>query len=261
MTVDDPMAPVGSTSPSRAMADEPVPGNSFGLMRVGEIWRFPVKSVGGERLERAAVDERGIEFDRAWGIFDPSSGLVLTARREPSLLLLSATVVDGRPSIRTEAGDDVSSDDALSEWIGRCVEVRSAADGPATFENPMDIENETDWVQWQSAGITFHDGRSTISFVSDVTLGEWDARRFRTNLILRGGGEEELTGSVTVGSSTLSVRKPIDRCVMVTRAQPGIERDLSVLTTIIRERNNQLGMGATVSSSGAISVGDEVVPV
>ena len=65
-------------------------------MHVGEIWRYPVKSLGGERLDRTPVDERGIEFDRAWGIFDPSTGLVLTARREPKLLFLSSTVVDGR---------------------------------------------------------------------------------------------------------------------------------------------------------------------
>ncbi len=228
-------------------------------MQVGEIWRFPVKSVGGEPLERAAVDERGIEFDRAWGIFDPATGMVLTARREPRLLFLTATVVDGLPRISTDDGDDVSTDAGLSGWIGRRVELRSAADGPATFENPMDIDNETDWVQWQSAGVTFHDGRSTISFVSRDTLGEWDARRFRINLILDGSGEHRLDGLVTVGSSTLSVRKPIDRCVMVTRAQPGVERDLGVLKTIISERNNQLGVGAIVTSPGVIAVRDELL--
>jgi uncharacterized protein YcbX len=229
-------------------------------MRVAEVWRYPVKSVGGEQLQSAAVDERGIEFDRAWGIFEPSTGMVLTARREPSLLFLSASVADGRPCITSDEGEDVSSNEGLSDWIGRPVVVRSAADGPATFENPMDVENETDWVQWQSAGATFHDGRSTISFVSDTTLRDWDTRRFRINLTLNGSAEDELTGLVTVGSATLSIRKPIERCVMVARAQPGIERDLDVLKTIIRERDNQLGMGATVSSSGTISVGDELAP-
>lgn len=228
-------------------------------MQVGEIWRFPVKSVGGERLSSAAVDERGIEFDRAWGIFDPGTGFVLTARREPSLLMLSATVVDGRPSIRTEHGDDVSSDDTLSEWLGRPVELRSPADGPATFENPMDVDDETDWVQWRSAGITFHDGRSTVSLVSDSSLRDWDARRFRINLVLHGAGDDDLVGPVTVGSATLSIRKPIDRCVMVARAQPGIERDLGVLKTIIRERDNRLGVGAIVTSPGVVAVRDELL--
>ena len=47
---------------------------------------------------------------------------------------------------------------------------------------------------------------------------------------------------------------------MVTRAQPGVERDLGVLKTIIRERDNLLGIGATVGSSGRIDVGDELRP-
>lgn len=229
-------------------------------MRVDEIWRFPVKSMGGERLIGCDVDERGLEFDRAWGVYDPATGMVLTARREPSLLLLSASVDDGRPSIRTQNGDDVSTDSALSTWLGRPVEIRSAADGPATFENPLDVDNETDWMQWQSAGTTFHDGRSTISFVTRATLRDWDVRRFRLNLTLDGDGEDELDGVVSVGSCTLSIRKPIERCVMVTRPQPGIERDLGVLKTIIRERDNQLGIGATVASSGRVDVGDELRP-
>jgi len=229
-------------------------------MHVREIWRYPVKSMGGESLTGCDVDERGLEFDRAWGVYDPATGMVLTARREPSLLFLSAKVVGGRPDIRTETDDDVSSDDDLSAWLGRPVEIRSAADGPATFENPLDVDTETDWMSWQSAGTTFHDGRSTISFVTRATLRDWDGRRFRMNLTLDGDGEDQLDGLITVGTSTLSIRKPIERCVMVSRPQPGIERDLGVLKTIIRERNNQLGVGATVASSGHIDVGDVVLP-
>lgn len=227
-------------------------------MRVDEIWRYPVKSTGGERLDTAAVDERGIEFDRAWGIFDPATGLVLTARREPALLFLSSSVDDGRLRITTDRGDDVSTAGALSDHLGRPVEIRSAADGPATFENPMNVDDETDWVKWQSAGISFHDGRSTISFASHSSMRDWDHRRFRFNLILDGSDEDSVTGHVLVGSATLAVRKPIERCVMVTRAQPGIDRELDVLKTIIRERDNRLGMGAIVSSAGTISVGDEL---
>ncbi|MEO6654254.1 MAG: MOSC N-terminal beta barrel domain-containing protein [Ilumatobacteraceae bacterium] len=227
-------------------------------MRIEEIWRYPVKSTCGERLTHAPVDERGIEFDRAWGIFDPATGLVLTARREPALLFLSSQVVDGAPVITTDDGEDVSSDESLSAHLGRPVELRSAADGPATFENPMNIDDETDWFQWQSAGRSFHDGRSTISFTSRGTMRDWDPRRFRLNVILDGDEAETRSGRAMIGSATITVREPIERCIMVSRAQPGIDRDLEVLKTIIRERDNQLGMGAVVSSPGVISVGDEL---
>ncbi|MEJ7801470.1 MAG: MOSC N-terminal beta barrel domain-containing protein [Ilumatobacter sp.] len=226
-------------------------------MRVEEIWRYPVKSTGGERLIATAVDERGIEFDRAWGIFDHTTGLVLTGRREPALLFLSSRVVDGRPVITTEDGEDVSSDESLSAHLSRPVELHSAADGPATFENPINIDDETDWFQWQSAGRSFHDGRSTISFGSRESLRDWDSRRFRLNLIVDGDDEEEPTGEVLVGSVALTIRKPIERCIMVSRPQPGLERDLGVLKTVIRELDNQLGVGAVVSSAGTIAVGDE----
>lgn len=228
------------------------------MLSVQEIWRYPVKSVGGEQLTTTRVDELGIEGDRAWGIYDPETDMVLTARREPALLFLSARIEDGRPLITCDEGSTLATDDDLSRWFGRPVQLRSATDGAGTFENPMDIDNESDWVKWQSSGNTFHDGGSKISLVSRDSLGEWDARRFRINLILDGAGEDDLSGDVAVGSAVLAVRKPINRCVMVARAQPGLERDLGVIKRVITERDNKLGIGAVVTTSGTISIGDQL---
>ncbi len=227
------------------------------MLSVQEIWRYPVKSLGGEQLTTARVDELGIEGDRAWGIYDPETEMILTGRREPALLFLSARIEDGRPLITCDDGSMLLTDDDLSNWMGRPVQLRSATNGPGTFENPMDIDNESDWVKWQSSGNTFHDGGSKISFVSRDSLGEWDARRFRINLILDGSGEDDLSGEVGVGSATLTVRKPIDRCVMVTRAQPGMARDLTVIKRVIKERDNKLGVGAVIAAAGRITVGDQ----
>jgi uncharacterized protein len=230
-------------------------------MLVSEIWRYPVKSVGGERVAAADLTPDGIEGDRAWGILDPATGLVLTARREPALLFLSAAHRTGdRPAISCDDGIALPDDDALSRWIGRPVELRASIEGPGTFENPMTVDDagdERDWFRWESAGRTFHDGRSTVSFVSRASLGEWDARRFRANLVLDdGGGEDALTGEVRVGNAMLTVRGPIVRCVMVTRAQPGLPKDLSILKRVIAERGNQLAVGATVATPGRIAEGD-----
>lgn len=231
-------------------------------MRISEIWRYPVKSVGGERLTEADVTSDGIRGDRAWGVLDVATGLVLTARREPSLLFLSAVHRPGeRPAIACDDGTELPDDDALSRWFGRPVELRSAAEGPGTFENPLTVDDtsgaEADWTQWQSAGRTFHDGRSTVSFVSRATLGEWDARRFRANLVLDDGdGEDALTGEIPVGTAVLTIRRPIVRCVMVSRAQPGLPKDLTVLKRVIAERGNRLAIGATVATPGLVTEGD-----
>lgn len=230
------------------------------MLSVAEIWRYPVKSLGGERLDEVPVDRLGIAADRAWGLYDPGTGMVLTARREPALLFLSARLDGDRPVVTCDDGSVLADDAAISTWLGRPVELRSAADGPGTFENPIDVEHETDWIQWQSIGGTFHDGGSKISLVSTDSLGEWDRRRFRINLVLDGSGEDDLTGDVRVGSATLTIRKPIERCVMVTRAQPGIPKDVSVLRRIIRERDNRMGVGAVITSAGTIHVGDELGP-
>ena len=227
-------------------------------MRVGEIWRFPVKSLGGETLESAPLDGLGIEGDRAWGLYDPATDRVLTARREPALLFLSARLVDGTPAITCDDGSLLADDAALSAWLGRPVELRAAADGEASFETPLDEESEADWVSWPSSGGTFHDGGSKVSLVSESTLGEWDRRRFRINLVLDEPGDDQLSGEVQIGTTTLTIRKPIDRCIMVTRAQPGLGRDLDVLKRVRDERANQLGIGAVVTTPGTITVGDEL---
>jgi uncharacterized protein YcbX len=205
-----------------------------------------------------AVGDLGIEGDRAWGIYDPVADRVLTARREPALLFLSAALVDGAPVITCDDGSRLDDDEALSAWFGSPIELRRAGDGEVSFEAPLDEENETDWVSWQSSGGTFHDGRSKVSLASESTLGTWDRRRFRLNLMLDAPGDDQITGDVTVGTVGLRIRKPIDRCIMVTRAQPGLERDLEVLKRVRDERSNQLGIGAVVTTPGTITVGDEL---
>ena len=228
-------------------------------MQVTTIWRYPVKSLGGERLTSATVGANGIEFDRAWGVYDPATEMVLTARREPALLFLSAAVVEGQPVITCDEGSVMTTDADLSNWFGRPVEIRAATAGPGTFENPMNAEDETDWVTWQSVGDTFHDGASKISLAANASYGDWDPRRFRINLTVDAPHDDVLTGEITVGSVTLRARKPISRCVMVSRAQPGLPKDIDVLKAIIAERANQLGVGAVVTSAGVIAVGDPVI--
>ena len=92
------------------------------------------------------------------------------------------------------------------------------------------------------------------------TVGAWDVRRFRANIVTDGGDEDDWVGHlVRVGTVTLDVTNHVDRCVITTRPQPdGIERDLDVLRTINRERGGNLAVGSLVREQGVVAVADEI---
>jgi hypothetical protein len=213
-------------------------------------------------VSATVVTEEGIEGDRAFGIVDAATGLVLTGRREPRLLLASAAYVEGGAAIRLPDGRVAAHDDDLSQWLGRRVRLQAARPEVAGhYETPLDFEREVtaDWFEWEGPRGAFHDStRTRVSLASVDTMRDWDRRRFRANVVLGGAGEDELVGrSVRIGDVVLDVQKQIDRCVMVTRPQPdGIERDLDVLRTINRERAGNLGIGALVRTPGTMSAGD-----
>lgn len=233
-------------------------------MQVLELWRYPVKSLQGEMLDEARVGRHGIEGDRRFAIYDCETGFGLTARRVPELLFASARLrEDGSAEITLPDGSRAAGDEALSEWLGRRVALRAGGAGEDVslrFENPVDFEREDRaWEPFQGAPGAFHDSAKVrVSLVSTGTLGDWDRRRFRSNVLLDGEGEDALVGSsVALGEVVLDVGRQIERCVMTTRAQPnGIERDLGVMRTIARERDACLAVGALVARPGTVRVGD-----
>jgi len=236
-------------------------------MRLVEVWRFPVKSLQGERLDSALVTPAGIEGDRRFAIFDAQTGFGLTARRVPQLLYASARLLDDRAVEITVPDGSIAADDAaLSTWLGRPVTLRSSDEAiTRRYENPVDAEDEATgpWEPFDGSPGAFHDtAEASVSLVSTATIGAWDRRRFRTNLVVDGESEDALVGSqVAVGDAVLDVALRLERCVMTTRPQPGgIEKDLNVLRTIHRRREGCLAVGAVVRQPGTARVGDAVLP-
>jgi uncharacterized protein len=238
-------------------------------VRVLELWRYPVKSLQGQRLAEAEIGALGIAGDRGWALFDRDSGLGLTARRVPELLFGSSRLrADGGVEVVLPDGTLTTDDAVLSDWLGRRVELRAATeDGDVvpTYETPADedVPDPTEWLQWEGAPGPFHDSpRIRLSLVSTGTLGTWDRRRFRANVVLDGEGEDGLRGrEADLGSLRLRFGLPIARCVMTTRPQPGgIARDTSVLKTIHRERDGLLAVRAAVLRAGTVRTGDLLAP-
>ncbi|MEJ7714017.1 MAG: MOSC N-terminal beta barrel domain-containing protein [Pyrinomonadaceae bacterium] len=58
--------------------------------KVSEIWRYPVKSMGGEKLENCSVGSLGIPGDRGWALRDEVAGEMRGAKYMPKLMQCSA---------------------------------------------------------------------------------------------------------------------------------------------------------------------------
>jgi uncharacterized protein YcbX len=224
-----------------------------------------VKSAQGEQLSESAVTRLGLAWDRQLAVVDGATGRALTGRREPKLLMLSARVAGGRALITSPDGAALAGEEELSAWLGRPVRVcRPPAEQGPEYDYPLDDEDESGrWGLWRGPAGVWHDStRARVSIVSTATLRHWPVRRFRPNVVVDGDGEDDLVGRrIAIGSVVLDVMKRIDRCVMVTRTQPGIERDLDVLRTVRKERDGFLGVGALVVTPGELRVGDQLTVV
>jgi uncharacterized protein YcbX len=115
---------------------------------VRELWRYPVKSMRGERVDQAVVHAGiGIAGDRGWAVRDEAVGEIRSAKRLPALLQCAARYVDEPIGAATPTvlitlpdGSEVRSDDpavhdALSAALGRRVSLwpRVAASRPEHF--------------------------------------------------------------------------------------------------------------------------------
>lgn len=93
----------------------------------------------------------------------------------------------------------------------------------------------------------------------------WDVRRFRPNFLIE--TNDEIKGLVEagwsgrtlrLGSVDLKCELPTVRCGMTIQAQEGLPKDPSVLRSIVKYANQNLGAYASVTASGSIRLGDEV---
>ncbi len=105
--------------------------------RVAQLWRYPVKSMGGHRVPEVTMWRRGVRADRLWAVRDLGTDVIATARRLPGLLTCGARFVGEPPAdvgpgrswpvvVTFPDGSEVTSDDPrvhdlLGELLGRRV--------------------------------------------------------------------------------------------------------------------------------------------
>ena len=245
---------------------------------VAEVWRFPVKSMQGERIDRIDVGPNGAVGDRVYAVVDPAERKVLSAKRFADLLLASARaegddVVIALPTGAEFAASDPGVHAALSQWLGKDVRLeRPPTDAVFPMEMYTGMSDEStplfDWGGPPGTWLDLADAHflTTASLRAAAALhpeGDWDVRRFRPVALIDSDDEgfvEETWSTFAIGSVEAKVMMPTMRCSMPSRAQPGIERDMKIGTTIRDGNKNNLGIYCSITQAGTIAVGDAVTP-
>lgn len=208
----------------------------------------------GESLNACGLGAHGLRGDRGWALRGPGVrpivGLNLSAKQSADLLLCSArfeSEPDGETlpyaSITLPNGRHLRTDEAgaaaLSKHLGQPVSFHPSSDGG-------------------------HFDSGTVHVVTTESLGAWDARRFRPNLVIetKSGRPFPEAGwlgrEVQVGQAVLRFLKATQRCVMTTHAQPGLPKDPAVMKALVRQAGGALGIYAEVLRPGLVKAGDLV---
>jgi len=157
--------------------------------RIEALWRFPVKSMLGEQLDAADLNEGGIVGDRTYAIRDRETGKVASAKhskRWPDLLACRAAFVESPregqelPPVQIELADGTSVrsdaadvDSVLSSFFGRDVELARAAENGYTIDQyhpdleDYDPEGHRDEVVEAQLGAAFFNERGLPSAVPE----------------------------------------------------------------------------------------------
>jgi uncharacterized protein YcbX len=261
----------------------------------------------GEQVQTAELTERGLLGDRGYALVDVATGKVASAknpRKWARLLSCWATYVEpprkGLPLppifITLPDGTGISSEqpqvnEVLSRLLGREVVLRNTAPQTPSFEEYWpDIDGlphrkvvTEEALALASPAGTFFD-YAVVHLLTVNTLkrlqelypeGQFDARRFRPNLVMQIASQEKdflentwLDQTLMVGEACLRVTLPCPRCVMTTLPQVDLHHDAGILRTPARYNQVNVpgygllpcvGVYADLVRPGIIRPGDLVI--
>lgn len=263
-------------------------------MYLKDIYIYPIKSLGGIRLQESVLEERGLKFDRRWMLVD-KEGMFLTQRTFPEMALLQVEVGDSGLLVyhKNDLGhrilipfqpqtnhffsvtiwDDVVIgqivDQEVSKWfsetLGRECDLVLMPESTERKLSPKYAVN--------SESVGFADAMPYL-LIGQASLDELNTRlevpvpmdRFRPNLVFAGGipYEDDTWDKVRVGGAVFKITKPCARCVMTTVNQVTAEKGKEPLKTLATYRTFDhkvmFGQNMLLLKGDRIRIGDEVVP-
>jgi uncharacterized protein YcbX len=238
---------------------------------VDSIFRYPVKSMGGEQLETAELGWHGLEGDRRLAfrrMNDRSAFPWLTAGKLPDLLLFAPVRRGG------DAHEDSTQPDSLLPTHIRTPEGVEmpvfgedlAAEIGRRYGAPVEMMQMKHGI-FDDASISVI-ALDTVHEIARLAALSPDVRRFRPNVVVRSlrpvpfQEDEWLGGVLSFGEGddapTVAVTMRDVRCAMLNLDPDTASPSPAMMKAVVRANQNNAGVYATVTRTGRLAVGQTI---
>lgn len=259
------------------------------MLKLTNIYIYPIKSMGGIELTSAVAEERGLQYDRRWMLVD-DEGVFMSQRNHPKMALLRTSIDDNNLVVSAPNGGRIEmpligfSDSIVSVevWETECKGQIVGEDYNNWFSDQLETKcrlvfmgDHDRLIDPKKTGkVSFADGYPFL-VLGKSSLDDLNSRldeavpinRFRPNLVFSGDTpfQEDNWEDFQIGEIDFNGVKPCARCIVTTIDQETSKRSKEPLKTlsIFRKIDNKIyvGLNATVKKEGIIKVGDEITVV
>ncbi|HEY2392652.1 MAG TPA: MOSC N-terminal beta barrel domain-containing protein [Candidatus Angelobacter sp.] len=207
-------------------------------MHVAEIWRYPIKSLKGERLTETEITPVGIPHDRQVVVIRTLNNRILTSRTRPKLLGLQGSLdTDGTPTINGLRWNSAEALQLVHETVGEPITLEEIEPPKAFDILPLLVATDG------AAGYLNIDHRRLRPNIYLADVPELEERKWQRR-------------TLAIGDVRINMVKLRERCVMTTFDPDTQEQDSSVLNRIIFELDGLTALDSSIATPGKIRVGD-----
>jgi uncharacterized protein len=262
------------------------------MLKVSELYIYPVKSLGGIVKQRVEITDTGFRHDRRWMLVDENN-LFLSQRTHPKMAILQTAETEKgikvfhKQNLQEEiiipfknqneekinvvvfedTCDAIEVGKKQNEWFSEMLQTNCKL-----VYMPDDTKRLVDKKYAANDEITsFTDGypilmigQSSLDNLNEKLEEQLPMNRFRPNIVFTGGQAhiEDVMETFEINKINFRGVKPCSRCVMTTINQQTAEKGKEPLTTLAgyRLKNNKVYFGQNVlhQQKGSVSVGDEI---
>jgi hypothetical protein len=266
------------------------------MIKVTELYVYPVKSLAGISLSAAQLDSFGIKNDRRWIIVD-SNGTFLTQRTHPQMALIKTSFSDDclklsfkDQTITVPAINDNNQEIFVTVWkdsfhakhvckqVDKFLSEIIGLPCQVVYMNPEvqrqideDYAPKNQYVSFADAFPFLLTSQSSLDELNQYLDHKAEMIRFRPNIVIEGckAYAEDHFNELSINRVELKAVKKCSRCPMPTINQQSGKKDNAQILTILnqtRKQNNKVYFGQNLIYKNpkkvenlTVNIGDEII--